>query len=159
MVKMNIGGRGAQDTVPILDPSLSKSLTAGQVLATGMDAITHCLETFLSNWDSPITDALAIRALRMLCTYIGRLFGEQPGKPWSHAAGRDHVVLASGNARLGLVHAMPDQVGALHHVSHGVSNALMLPTVMEYNLPRDIFAELAWATSDTSSRTQTPRRS
>jgi alcohol dehydrogenase class IV len=57
-------------------------------------------------------------------------------------------VQASGNARLGLVHAMSDQICAFHHVSHGMSNALMLPTVMEYNLPAtpEKFLELAQAT-------------
>jgi alcohol dehydrogenase class IV len=160
MVKMNIGGRGAQATVSILDPNLLKSLTAGQVLATGMDAITHCLEAFLSNRDSPITDALAIRALRMLWTHIGPAafsVNSQESRGHMLLAGIMSV-LASGNARLGLVHAMSDQVCAFHHVSHGISNSLMLPTVMEYNLPaaRDKFAELAWATSDASSGAQSP---
>lgn len=160
MVKMNIGGRGAQATVSILDPSLLKSLTAGQVLATGMDAITHCLEAFLSNRDSPITDALSIRALRMLWTNIGPAafsVNSQESRGHMLLAGIMSV-LASGNARLGLVHAMSDQVCAFHHVSHGISNALMLPTVMEYNLPaaRDKFAELAWATGDDTNGTPSP---
>jgi alcohol dehydrogenase len=160
MVKMNIGGRGAQATVSILDPSLLKSLSAGQVLATGMDAITHCLEAFLSNRDSPITDALSIRALRMLWTNIGPAafsVNSQESRGHMLLAGIMSV-LASGNARLGLVHAMSDQVCAFHHVSHGISNALMLPTVMEYNLvaARDKFAELAWATGDGTSGTPPP---
>jgi alcohol dehydrogenase len=60
------------------------------------------------------------------------------------------AVQASGNARLGLVHAMSDQICAFHHVSHGMSNALMLPAVMEYNLPVACkkFVELAQVTSD-----------
>jgi alcohol dehydrogenase len=153
MVKMNIGGRGAQATVSILDPSLLTSLTAGQVLATGMDAITHSLEAFLSNRDSPITDALAIRSLKMLLTHIG-----PAAFSVNSAASRGTMLLAgimsvqaSGNARLGLVHAMSDQICAFHHVSHGISNALMLPVVMEYNLPAALekFVELAEATSET----------
>jgi alcohol dehydrogenase len=160
MVKMNIGGRGAQATVSILDPSLLKSLTAEQVLATGMDAITHCLEAFLSNRDSPITDALSIRALRMLWTNIGTAafsVNNQESRGHMLLAGIMSV-LASGNARLGLVHAMSDQICAFHHVSHGISNALMLPTVMEYNLPaaRDKFAELAWATGDGTNGMPSP---
>jgi alcohol dehydrogenase len=137
-----------------------KSLSATQVLATGMDAITHCVEAFLSNRDSPITDALAIRSLKMLWTHIGPAafsVNSQESRGHMLLAGIMSV-LASGNARLGLVHAMSDQVCAFHHVSHGISNALMLPTVMEYNLPaaREKFAELAGATSDAPNGAQTP---
>ena len=152
MVKMNIGGRGAQATVSILDPALLKSLPTEQVLATGMDAITHSLESFLSNRDSLITDALAIRSLRVLWENIApAAFSvnnmESRGQMLIASI---MAVQASGNARLGLVHAMSDQICAFHHVSHGMSNALMLPVVMEYNLPvaSRKFLELAQVTSD-----------
>ncbi|HJU23411.1 MAG TPA: iron-containing alcohol dehydrogenase [Casimicrobiaceae bacterium] len=152
MVKMNIGGRGAQATVSILDPAMLKSLPPEQVLATGMDAITHSLESFLSNRDSIITDALAIRSLKVLWENIApAAFSvnsmESRGQMLVASI---MAVQASGNARLGLVHAMSDQICAFHHVSHGMSNALMLPAVMEYNLPvvTDKFAELAHATGE-----------
>jgi alcohol dehydrogenase class IV len=116
-----------------------------------MDAITHSLESFLSNRDSLITDALAIRSLKTLWTHIGPAAfsvnnAESRGKMLVASI---MSVQASGNARLGLVHAMSDQICAFHHVSHGMSNALMLPTVMEYNLPAasDKFIELAEATT------------
>lgn len=152
MVKMNIGGRGAQATVSILDPSLLRTLSAEQVIATGMDAITHALESFLSNRDSVITDALAIRSLKLLWEHIA-----PAAYSVNNMDSRGQVLIASimavqasGSARLGLVHAMSDQICAFHHVSHGMSNALMLPTVMEYNLPvaRDKFVELAQATGE-----------
>jgi alcohol dehydrogenase class IV len=151
-VKMNVGGYGAQATVSILDPALLASLTPEQVIATGMDAITHSLESFLSNRDSPITDALAIRALRMLWTNIGPAafsVNNRESRGQMLLAGIMSVQ-ASGNARLGLVHAMSDPICAFHHVPHGIANALMLPTVMEYNLPaaRQKFAELAQTTGD-----------
>ena len=151
-VKMNIGGLGAQATVSILDSTLLASLTAEQVLATGMDAITHSLESFLSNRDSLITDALAIRSLKILWTHIGPAafsVNSQESRGQMLIASIMSV-LASGNARLGLVHAMSDQICAFHHVSHGMSNALMLPTVMEYNLPTACgkFVELAQATGE-----------
>lgn len=156
MVKMNIGGRGAQATVSILDPSLLKSLPPEQVLATGMDAITHSLESFLSNRDSVITDALAIRSLKLLWTHIApAAFSvnnmESRGQMLVASI---MAVQASGNARLGLVHAMSDQICAFHHVSHGMSNALMLPTVMEYNLPVacEKFIELAQVTGENVER-------
>lgn len=155
MVKMNIGGRGAQATVSILDPSLLKSLPAEQIIATGMDAITHALEAFLSNRSSLITDALAIRALKTLWEHIG-----PAAFSVNNMESRGQMLVASimavqaaGNARLGLVHASSDQICAFHHVSHGMSNALMLPTVMEYNLPAAAakFVELAQATGESSS--------
>jgi alcohol dehydrogenase len=151
-VKMNVGGHGAQATVSILDPDLLTSLSAEQVLATGMDAITHSLESFLSNRDSPITDALAIRSLKMLWNHIGPAAFSVNNKE-----SRGQMLLAgimsvqaSGSARLGLVHAMSDQICVFHHISHGMSNALMLPTVLEYNLPasRAKFVELSQATSE-----------
>lgn len=152
MVKMNIGGRGAQATVSILDPAMLKSLPPEQVLATGMDAITHSLESFLSNRDSIITDALAIRSLKVLWENIAPAAFSVNGM---ESRGQMLVasimaVQASGNARLGLVHAMSDQICAFHHVSHGMSNALMLPAVMEYNLPVATakFIELARVTGE-----------
>jgi alcohol dehydrogenase len=155
-VKMNIGGRGAQATVSILDPSLLKTLPSEQVLATGMDAITHSLESFLSNRDSLITDALAIGSLKTLWAHIGPAAFSVNNM---ESRGRMLVasimsVQASGSARLGLVHAMSDQICAFHHVSHGISNALMLPTVMEYNLPAapGKFVELAEATAESGDR-------
>jgi len=154
MVKMNVGGYGAQATVSILDPSLLASLSAEQVIATGMDAITHSLESFLSNRDSPITDALAVRALKMLWTNIGPAaysVNNRDSRGQMLLAGIMSVQ-ASGNARLGLVHAMSDQICAFHHVPHGLANALMLPTVMEYNLPaaQEKFVELAQVTRNGS---------
>jgi alcohol dehydrogenase class IV len=159
-VKMNIGGYGAQATVSILDPGLLASLSPEQVIATGMDAITHSLESFLSNRDSPITDALAIRALRMLWSHIGPAafsVNNRESRGQMLLAGIMSVQ-ASGNARLGLVHAMSDQICAFHHVAHGMANALMLPIVMEYNLPaaRTKFVELAQATSDTANGAAVP---
>jgi alcohol dehydrogenase class IV len=156
MVKMNIGGRGAQATVSILDPGLLKSLPPEQVLATGMDAITHSLESFLSNRDSVITDALAIRSLKLLWTHIATAAFSVNNMDCrgQMLVASIMAVQASGNARLGLVHAMSDQICAFHHVSHGMSNALMLPTVMEYNLPVacEKFVELAQVTGENVER-------
>lgn len=151
-VKMNVGGRGAQATVSILDPLMLKSLPVDQVLATGMDAITHSLEAFLSNRASIFTDALAIRSLRVLWKHIGTA-----AFATNNLESRGEMLVASimsvqasGNALLGLVHATSDQISAFHHVPHGMSNALMLPAVMEYNLPvaPEKFVELNSITGD-----------
>lgn len=151
MVKMNIGGRGAQASVSILDPAMLKSLNADIVLATGMDAITHTIEAFTSNRSSLMTDALALRAFKTLWHHIGSaaLEGNEESRAQMLYAGIT-AVLAAGNARLGLVHAMSDQPCAFYHIPHGIANALMIPTVMEYNLPaaRDKFVELAQAAGE-----------
>jgi len=151
MVKMNIGGRGAQASVSILDPAMLKSLDADIVLATGMDAITHTIEAFTSNRSSLMTDALALRAFKTLWHHIGSaaLEGNEESRAQMLYAGIT-AVLAAGNARLGLVHAMSDQPCAFYHIPHGIANALMIPTVMEYNLPaaRDKFVELAQAAGE-----------
>jgi alcohol dehydrogenase class IV len=151
MVKMNIGGRGAQASVSILDPAMLKSLNADIVLATGMDAITHTIEAFTSNRSSLMTDALALRAFKTLWQHIGlaALEGNEESRAQMLYAGIT-AVLAAGNARLGLVHAMSDQPCAFYHIPHGIANALMIPAVMEYNLPaaRDKFVELAQAAGE-----------
>lgn len=151
MVKMNIGGRGAQATVSILDPDMLKTLNADIVLATGMDAITHSIESFTSNRASLMTDALALRSLKVLWRNIApaALEGSEQARAQMLYAGIT-AVLASGNARLGLIHAMSDQPCAFHHIPHGIANALMLPTVMEYNLPaaREKFVEMAEAVGE-----------
>ena len=151
MVKMNIGGRGAQATVSILDPTMLKSLDPDIVLATGMDAITHTIEAFTSNRSSLMTDALALRAFKTLYQHIApaALEGNEESRAQMLYAGIT-AVLAAGNARLGLVHAMSDQPCAFYHIPHGIANALMIPTVMEYNLPaaRDKFVELAQAAGE-----------
>lgn len=152
MVKMNVGGRGAQATVSILDPQMLSSLSADQVLSTGMDAVRHSLESFLSNRASIFTDALAIRSLKVLWKNIGTA-----AYAVNNLESRGEMLMASimsiqafGNALLGLVHATSDQISAFHHVPHGISNALMLPAVMEYNLPAapEKFVELNSVTGD-----------
>lgn len=151
MVKMNIGGRGAQATVSILDPAMLKSLGTDIVVATGMDAITHTIEAFTSNRSSLITDALAIRAFKTLWQHIGpAAFENNPESRAQMLYAGITAVLAAGNARLGLVHAMSDQPCAFHHIPHGIANAMMIPTVMEYNLPaaREKFVELAQAAGE-----------
>ena len=161
MVKMNIGGRGAQSNVSILDPAMLKSLGADIVLATGMDAITHTIEAFTSNRSSLMTDALAIRAFRTLWHNIGpaALEGNEEARAQMLYAGIT-AVLAAGNARLGLVHAMSDQPCAFHHIPHGIANAMMIPTVMEYNLPaaREKFVELAQAAGERTDDLKDPPR-
>jgi alcohol dehydrogenase class IV len=150
-LKMNIGGRGAQATVSILDPTLLRSLGPEQVLATGMDAVTHSIEAFLSNRASLITDALAIRAFRTLWDRLApAAFDGDEASRGAVLIASITAVLAAGNARLGLVHAMSDQLSAFYHVPHGLSNALLIPVVMEYNLPAatEKFAELAAAAGE-----------
>jgi alcohol dehydrogenase class IV len=155
-VKMNIGGRGAQATVSILDPHLLRTLPPEQVLVTGMDAVTHSLEAFLSNRASLITDALAIRAFRTLWRHLApAAFADDQQSRASVLIASIVAVLAAGNARLGLVHAMSDQLCAFYHIPHGLSNAFMIPVVMEYNLPAATakFSELAEAAGEQASGT------
>src|SRR5262249_18365528 len=120
-------------------------------LATGMDAITHTIEAFTSNRASLMTDALALRAFKVLWQHIApaALQGDPESRAQMLFAGIT-AVLASGNARLGLVSAMPDQPSAFRHRRPGLATAVMLPTVMEYNLPaaREKFMELAQAAGE-----------
>jgi alcohol dehydrogenase class IV len=147
-VKMIIGGESAFPRVAILDPELLLSLPYRPAMFAGIDALTHTVEAYVSAWATPLTDALASGAARL----IGRFLG--PAICTEDKAAKAEMLLASamsniacGNAPLGLVHATSDPLCALHHVAHGHANGLMLPYVMEYNLPAapEKFVELAAA--------------
>ena len=133
----------------VLDPELAAALPASVGGPTGMDALTHALESYTNLLSTPFTEALALGAIELIGGNLRR------------ACANDHEVEATGNmliasclaglafsqTRLGNVHAMSHPVGARHGVHHGLANAVILPHVMEYNLQARIpeFAALAAA--------------
>ena len=123
--------------VGILDPELSVGLPASIGGPTGMDALTHAVESYTNLLATPITDGLALQAIRLI------------GSNLRLACANDHELAATENmliastlagiafaqTRLGNVHAMSHPVGAQFGVHHGLANAILLPYVMEFNLP------------------------
>lgn len=121
----------------INDPQLMVGMPPALTAATGMDALTHAIEAFLSNNHTPFTDGAAIEAIRLIgkslrtVVHNGSSMQGRTDLCWAeYLAG-----LAFSNSGLGLVHAVAHQLGGMYHTPHGVANAILLPYVMEYNAP------------------------
>lgn len=122
--------------VAIIDAELMYSLPKGLTAATGMDALTHAIEGFITKGAWEMSDMFEIEAVRMIHRHLEKAV-ENP----SDATARDGMAVAQyiagmafSNVGLGLVHGMAHPLGSLFDVPHGVANALLLPTVMEFNM-------------------------
>lgn len=116
---------------PLLMTAMPKSLTA----ATGMDALTHAVEAYVSTAATPITDACALMAMKLISNHLRDAVADG-----SNEEARDKMAyaeylagMAFNNAVLGYVHAMAHQLGGFYDLPHGVCNAVLLPHVQEYN--------------------------
>jgi lactaldehyde reductase len=126
--------------VAIVDPELMYSLPKGLTAATGMDALTHAIEGYITKGAWVMSDMYELQAIKMIAENLP-LAVDEPTNP----KGREAMALAQyiaaqafSNVGLGLVHGMAHPMGSLHDVPHGVANALLLPTVMEFNMPERI---------------------
>lgn len=135
--------------VAILDPEMLRTLPPRLVAYTGMDAMTHCVEAFVSTDREPFSEALALRAVEMLYDNLPLAVADSGD---TDALSKVQLAAAMGgiaftNAVLGATHAIAHSVGSLFGLHHGLSNAVALPYVMEYNLDRVAarFAALALA--------------
>lgn len=126
--------------VAIVDPELMYSLPKGLTAATGMDALTHAIEGYITKGAWVMSDMYELQAIKMIAENLP-LAVDEPTNP----KGREAMALAQyiaaqafSNVGLGLVHGMAHPMGSLHDVPHGVANALLLPTIMEFNMPERI---------------------
>jgi alcohol dehydrogenase len=124
--------------VALLDPTLSVTAPAFVTAQSGYDAITHAVEAFVSNASSIMTDPFAVESFRLLAEWLPRAYREP-----ENLAARSACLIAScqaaiafNSANLGLAHAYAAPLGALHHVAHGLGNALALPVVTAFNEPK-----------------------
>ena len=109
---------------------------AGLTAATGMDALTHAVEAYVSKDANPVTDAAAIQAIKLISSNLRQAvaLGENLVARENMAYGSLLAGMAFNNANLGYVHAMAHQLGGLYDMPHGVANAMLLPHVCKYNL-------------------------
>ena len=116
---------------PMLMLAMPKSLTA----ATGMDALTHAVEAYVSTAATPITDACAEKAIELISNYlVNAVENGQDVEARDMMAYAEYLAgMAFNNASLGYVHAMAHQLGGFYNLPHGVCNAILLPHVQEYN--------------------------
>lgn len=122
--------------VAIVDPVLAETMPATLTAHTGMDALTHAVEAYVSTLHSPFTDPLALKAIEMVFEYLPASFeGGTEAREQMHYA-QCLAGMAFSNALLGIVHSMAHKTGAAFstgHVPHGCANAIYLPYVIRYN--------------------------
>lgn len=123
--------------VAILDPELSITAPVGVTAASGYDAVTHAVEAYTSKAASPMSDPFAINAMELLARWLPVAHAEPENLDARGACliGSAQAAVAFNSANLGLAHAISGALGALHHVPHGLANALALPWTMAFNQP------------------------
>jgi len=122
--------------VSINDPLLMLGKPAALTAATGMDALTHAVESYITLDANPVTDAAAIQAMKLISTNLRQAvaYGKNVEARENMAYASLLAGMAFNNSGLGYVHAMAHQLGGLYDMPHGVANAILLPHVARYNL-------------------------
>lgn len=130
--------------VAIVDPELVEKLPAHQVAYTGMDALTHAIEAYVSTANCVYTDPLAVKAIEMVFDYLPASYrGNQDARAQMHDA-QCLAGMAFSNALLGIVHSMAHKTGAAFstgHITHGLANGMYLPYVIKYNAKDSVAAK------------------
>lgn len=134
-IKMAIVDKHVTPILSVNDPALMKNMPAGLTAATGMDALTHAVEAYVSTAANAITDACALKAVTIIANNLATAV-----KDGKNMAARDQMAyaqllagMAFNNASLGYVHAMAHQLGGFYDLPHGVCNAVLLPHVQRFN--------------------------
>jgi len=135
--KMLCVGIGFMPTAALVDYELTLSLPARTTADTGIDALTHAMEAYVSKKASPYSDTQAIAAMKLLAPNLRRAFHDGSDRDAREAMmlGSTLAGVAFSNASVALVHGMSRPIGAFYHVPHGLSNAMLLPAVTEYSIP------------------------
>ncbi|PUU91782.1 iron-containing alcohol dehydrogenase, partial [Halanaerobium sp.] len=133
--------------VSINDPELMVDKPAGLTAATGMDALTHALETYVSTGANPLTDAAALEAMKLIAENLrNAVYNGQDIEARENMANASVLSgFAFNNGGLGYVHAMAHQLGGFYDMPHGIANAILLPYVEKFNLGAKLerFAKIA----------------
>ncbi len=119
--------------VAVVDPDMMSSMPAALTASTGMDALTHAIEGYITGAAWEMTDMFHIKAIEIIARSLrGAVKGEKEGRD-GMALGQYIAGMGFSNVGLGIVHSMAHSLGALYDTPHGIANAILLPTVMEYN--------------------------
>lgn len=135
-VKMAIVDRNVTPILSVNDPELMLAKPAGLTAATGMDALTHAVEAYVSTAATPITDACALKAVELISRHLRTAVkqGQDLEAREQMAYAQFMAGMAFNNASLGYVHAMAHQLGGVYDLPHGVCNAVLLPHVEAFNV-------------------------
>ncbi|PFG08798.1 iron-containing alcohol dehydrogenase [Marinobacter sp. LV10MA510-1] len=128
-------------TLALLDSELTAKLPRSIAAATGMDALTHAIEAYTGKMSNPISDALALHAIRLISKYLVAAVEERDNNE-----AREQMLIASliagmafGNADIASVHCISEAIGGMYDTSHGVANSIFLPFVFQHNCDADIY--------------------
>lgn len=134
-VKMAIVDRNVTPLLSVNDPAMMAKMPKSLTAATGMDALTHAIEAYVSTAANPITDACALKAMSLIAAYLPRAVndGSDMEARENMAYAQFMAGMAFNNASLGFVHAMAHQLGGFYDLPHGVCNAVLLPHVQSFN--------------------------
>lgn len=134
-VKMMIKQPAFMPTIAIVDPILTITSPPAITAATGIDALSHAIESYLSRLAHPYSNVLALSAMELIVNNIVRVYehGDDVDAREAMSLGSMQAGLSFSNASVALVHGMSRPIGALFHVPHGISNAMLLPAVLDYS--------------------------
>jgi len=120
----------------IVDADMMMNAPKGLTAASGIDALTHALEAYVSMLATDYTDSLALRAIKMIFEYLPRAYENGASDPVAREKMANAATIAGmafANAFLGVCHSMAHKLGAFYHLPHGVANALMINEVIRFN--------------------------
>ncbi len=134
-IKMAIVDKHVTPLMSVNDPELMMGMPPSLTAATGMDALTHAIEAYVSTAATPITDACALKAISMIAQSLPMAVehGDNQAAREAMAWAQFMAGMAFNNASLGYVHAMAHQLGGFYNLPHGVCNAVLLPHVQSFN--------------------------
>jgi len=147
--KMSLLDERIGPVLALLDPDITQTLPPAVAAATGVDALTHAIEAYTGNLANPISDGLALHAIRLIAQNLIAAVQEP-----DNAHAREQMLIASlmagmafGNADIASVHCISESIGGLYDTPHGVGNAIFLPFVFAHNQEADIkrHADVAYA--------------
>ena len=121
--------------VAVVDPDMMSSMPRGLTAATGMDALTHAIEGYITKAAWELSDMFHLKAIEIIARSLRGAVENTPEGREGMALGQYVAGMGFSNVGLGIVHSMAHPLGALYDTPHGVANAIILPTVMEYNAP------------------------
>jgi alcohol dehydrogenase class IV len=136
-VKMLIASPMIMPRVALVDPLMTLKMPQGITAATGLDALTHAIESYVSVKAQPITEALGLHAIRLISENLRLAWcnGDNVDARINMMTAALEAGLAFSNSSVALVHGMARPIGAYFHVPHGISNAALLSTVIEFSVP------------------------
>ncbi len=134
-VKMSIGSPMMSPKIALVDPELTFTLPSHLTASTGMDALAHAIEGYVSLWSNPVTDTLALQAITVVSRNLSKAVanGKNITARYNMLLGSILAGMAEGNTGCGNAHGIGAVLGGYYNAPHGVLNAVLLPYVMEFN--------------------------